>query len=188
MPSPCLLLLALPLIQSGGVQGRITLPGGAPARDAAVSLQGAAHAAPLRGAQIDQRGKTFLPHVLVVPRGTRVGFPNNDLVLHNVFAQFDAKKFDLGLYPRGATAYQVFDKPGIVAVRCNIHAQMSAYIIVVDTPYYATADRDGRFQIAGVPPGTYQLRVWHESGATLERTVTIPAGGGERLDLPLTRR
>lgn len=169
------------------MRGRITLPGGGPARDAAVTLQGAARPTPLRDARIDQRGKTFLPHVLIVPRGTRVSFPNNDQVLHNVFAQFDAKKFDLGLYPRGASVSQTFDKPGLVALRCNIHAQMSAYILVVETPFYAVTDRDGRFRMDDVPAGNYQLRVWHESGAILERTVTLPAAS-ETFDLALPGR
>jgi len=158
------------------VTGRVVLPEGRGAgRWSVVWLQGSAHAAPLRRAMIDQRDKTFVPHVLVITPGTTVQFPNNDTVFHNVFAYFEAKRFDLGMYPRGATRSVTFEKPGIVSVLCNVHPQMSAYIVVVYTPYYAVADRDGSFQIKGVPPGTYTLHTWHESGARLERTITVGA-------------
>jgi len=155
------------------VSGQVLLAGRGAARLAVVSLQGDHKAEPLAHAVMDQRDKTFIPHVLVVTRGTTVQFPNNDTVFHNVFATFEARRFDLGLYPRGATRTVRFDKPGLVAIMCNIHAEMSAYILVVDTPYYAVTDKQGRFRISHAPPGTYTLRVWHESGATETRTVTI---------------
>jgi hypothetical protein len=119
----------------------------------------------------------------VITPGTTVQFPNNDTVFHNVFAYFEAKRFDLGMYPRGATRSVTFEKPGVVSVLCNVHPQMSAFIVIVDTPYYAAADRDGSFRIKGVPPGTYTLRAWHESGARLERTVTV---GADAAPLSLT--
>jgi plastocyanin len=158
------------------VSGRIALPEARGAgRWAAIWLQGGSHAAPLRRASIDQRDKTFLPHVLVVTAGTTVQFPNNDTVFHNVFAYFEAKRFDLGMYPRGATRSVTFNKPGVVSVLCNVHPQMSAYIVIVDTPYYAVAASNGDFHIKGVPPGAYTLHAWHESGARMERPVTIGA-------------
>ena len=159
--------------EPGAVDGRLTL-GGRPAADAAVWLTGGSRRAePVKDAAIDQRGKAFSPHVLVVPRGSVVAFPNSDALLHNVYAQFEAKRFDLGLYPKGQIKRQQFDRAGIVSMRCNIHSQMSAYIVVVETPYYAVTDRRGRFHLPAVPPGTYRLHVWHESGARDERTIAV---------------
>jgi plastocyanin len=166
------------------VTGRVTLPEGRGAgRWAAIWLQGSGHGTPLRRASIDQRDKTFSPHVLVVTAGTTVQFPNNDTVFHNVFAYFEAKRFDLGMYPRGATRSVTFEKTGVVSVLCNVHPQMSAFIVIVDTPYYSVASSSGDFRIKGVPPGTYTLHAWHESGAQLERTVTV---GAEASPLALT--
>lgn len=172
------------------VSGRVSLPGnGSPAKLAAVWLEGehAEPAPPLTHAVIDQREKTFMPHVLMITRGTTVTFPNNDTVFHNVFAYFEARKFDLGMYPRGAVRKQPFDKTGIVALLCNVHPQMSAYIVVVDTPHYRVTDSDGRFHIENVPPGTYTVHVWHESGASLTEKVTIPTEGSASLALTLKR-
>src|SRR5690348_4036034 len=146
--------------------GQAYLPGNREAREAVVYLEGGPKAAPMQKAVVDQRNKMFIPHVSVVTVGTKVQFPNDDTVFHNVFAYFHAKKFDLGMYPQGATKYQVFDRPGLVALLCNVHSDMSAYIMVVDTPYYAVTDRQGRFTLRGVPPGTYTLKAWQESGAS----------------------
>ena len=173
-------------VLAGDVAGNVSIvKKGAPValRDAVVYLEGAKKAVPLQKAVIDQRDKIFSPHVLVVTRGTKVAFPNNDTVLHNVFAYYNAKKFDLLVYARGETKTQTFDKTGVVALLCNIHSEMSAYIIVVDTPYYAVSDKKGRYQIKDVAPGTYTLHVWHESGAQLTQSVTIT---GKDADLPLS--
>ena len=167
---------------AAGVTGRVLLPHGT-AREAIVYLEGGAPAAPLAQAMVDQREKMFLPHVLVVTRGTTVRFPNDDTIFHNVFAFFQAKKFDLGMYPRGKTKSITFEKTGLVVLLCNVHSDMSAYIMVVDTPYYAVTDGQGRFQMPNVPPGTYTLHAWHESGAILTQTVTV---GGRTALLTLT--
>ena len=168
------LLIAGPAtrVHAVGVTGNVTLPRGT-AREAVVYLEGNTPAPPLTHAVVDQRNKMFLPHVLVVTRGTTVRFPNDDTIFHNVFAYFQAKKFDLGMYPRGTTKSITFDKAGLVVLLCNVHSDMSAYIMVVDTPYYAVTDAQGRFHMPNVPPGTYTLHAWHESGAVLTQTVTI---------------
>lgn len=158
------------------VSGHITLANGKNAKWVAVWLQGSAKGVPLKKAQIDQRDKTFLPHVLVVTTGTKVEFPNNDVVFHNVFAYFEAKRFDLGMYPRGSSRSEIFPKPGIVSVLCNVHPQMSAYVVVVDTPYFATTTPNGDFSINHVPPGNYQLHAWHESGLRTTKQITVAAG------------
>ena len=174
-------LYFLPLLagpQPGHLAGQAFLPRDRAAREAVVTLEGAEKAQPITGAVVDQRDKLFAPHVSIITVGTTVSFPNNDTVFHNVFAYFNAKKFDLGVYPRGSTKKVRFDKTGIVALLCNVHSEMSAYIYVADTPYYAVTDRQGRFDIRNVPPGTYTLRAWHESGAVLTETVTVSAGSG----------
>jgi plastocyanin len=148
-------------------------------RNIVVLLEGEKKAKPLTKAMIDQRDKMFLPHVSVITVGTTVEFPNNDTIFHNVFAYFNAKKFDLGMYPRGASKRQTFDKPGVVALLCNVHSEMSAYIYVTETPYYTLTDKQGKFRLRDVPPGTYTLRAWHESGATSEQKITFKAENQE---------
>ncbi|NUL83201.1 MAG: carboxypeptidase regulatory-like domain-containing protein [Armatimonadetes bacterium] len=159
------------------VTGQVNLPDGSPAKEAVVFLQGATKAKPMRNAVIDQRDKRFAPRVLVVTTGTTVEFPNNDTVFHNVFAYYNAKKFDLGMYAKGKTKSQTFDKPGVVALLCNVHSGMSAYIYIVDTPYFAVTDSKGRYEIKGVPAGQYNLIAWHEAGHTSERKVTLHKDG-----------
>ena len=160
-------------VSAGVVSGTVSDPHGA-ARGAVIYLTGsAAPPPPLTTAMVDQRDKMFTPHVSVVTRGTTVRFPNDDSVFHNVFAYFQAKKFDLGMYPRGTTKKVTFDKTGLVIVLCNVHPCMSAYIMVVDTPYYAVSDGSGHFRLPNVPPGTYTLHGWQESGATLTQTVKV---------------
>ncbi|MEQ1730311.1 MAG: carboxypeptidase regulatory-like domain-containing protein [Vicinamibacterales bacterium] len=112
--------------------------------------------------RIDQQNKRFQPHVLVVPVGSAVDFPNLDPVFHNVFSLFDGKRFDLGLYEAGTTRGVNLTRAGVCYVFCNIHPEMSAVVVAVDSPYYATSAANGSFAIADVPPGRYRLSVWHE--------------------------
>jgi len=109
-----------------------------------------------------QKNKAFEPHLLVVPVGASVEFPNRDPFFHNVFSLFDGKRFDLGLYEAGSTRFVHFDKPGISYIFCNIHAEMSAVVIALDTPYYAISTSRGDLSIPNVPAGRYQIRVWSE--------------------------
>ncbi|MEP6533753.1 MAG: carboxypeptidase regulatory-like domain-containing protein [Bryobacteraceae bacterium] len=128
-----------------------------------VWLQPAISLPPTPGhARMVQSGKRFSPHILAVASGTRVDFPNFDPIFHNAFSNFDGKLFDIGLYPPGSTRSVKFDRPGVARVFCNIHPMMSAIIVVVDGPYFAISGKDGAFQIENVPPGDYQLRVFHE--------------------------
>jgi plastocyanin len=130
--------------------------------------------------QLVQHNKTFLPHVLVVPVGTVVDFPNRDPFFHNVFSLFDGKRFDLGLYEAGASNSVRFDRLGVSFLFCNIHPEMSAVVVAVDTPYYGLSDRKGNIAIQDVPDGKYELHVWYERSLTddlknLTRGVTISA-------------
>ena len=109
-----------------------------------------------------QHNKSFQPHVLVVPVGSVVDFPNHDPFFHNVFSLFDGKRFDLGLYEAGATNSVRFDRLGVSFLFCNIHPEMSAVVVAVDTPYYGLSDRKGSVAIQNVPDGRYELHVWYE--------------------------
>jgi plastocyanin len=123
---------------------------------------------------LDQRNLAFTPHVLVIRVGTSVEFPNNDHVFHNVFSFKDGKKFDLGMYPAAVKAKPVvFDKPGLSRIFCNIHPNMAAYVMAVDTPYYATSNERGIFALANVPPGTYTYHAWRPGGQILTGSVTV---------------
>lgn len=116
-----------------------------------------------------QKNKKFTPHVLVIPVGSTVDFPNSDPIFHNAFSNFSGQPFDTGLYPPGTSQKIRFRREGVVRVFCNIHSNMSAVIIVLNTPYYARTQKDGSFKLNGVAPGEYKLKVWHERSA--ERTL-----------------
>ena len=136
---------------------------------------------------IDQKDLTFVPHVTAVTVGTTVRFPNSDTVFHNIFAEFEAKRFDFGMYPKGTSKSKLFDKPGIVALLCSVHSNMSAYIMVVDTPYFAVTDGAGRYHIQNVPAGNYAASVWHETKQTQQLAVTV-GSGPTTLNLNTSRR
>jgi plastocyanin len=128
--------------------------------------------------RVQQKNKTFSPHVLVVPVGTTVEFPNDDPIFHNAFSNYNGQIFDIGLYPPGTTRSITFRKAGVVRVFCNIHAAMSAVIVVVNTPYFAVTGKDGVFHIEGAPKGSYQLAFYYERATektlqSLSRTVLI---------------
>lgn len=133
--------------------------------------------APQKPAVMDQKYLTFVPHVLAIQAGTTVEFPNSDPLSHNVFSISEAKRFNLGLYQRGVVRRMKFDKPGVVELLCNVHLEMSAYIVVVKNPYFARTDSDGKFRIDGVPPGKHRLRCWHERLESQEQNVEVPKVG-----------
>jgi plastocyanin len=138
----------------------------------------ASQVAPAQSPQLVQQNKTFEPHVLVVKVGTVVQFPNRDPFFHNIFSLYDGKRFDLGLYEAGTTRSVRFDRPGVSFLFCNIHAEMSAAVVAVDTPYFAISDRLGRVSIPNVPDGRYEMHIWYERGTpdnlkSLSRTVVI---------------
>jgi plastocyanin len=129
-------------------------------------LQPAASRTPAPGKfTLLQKNKMFTPHLLVVPVGSSVAFPNADPFFHNVFSLFDGKRFDLGLYEAGSTRSVVFSRVGVSYIFCNIHSEMSAVVIALDTPFYGVADSRGMFRIEGVPDGDYSLHIWIEGQA-----------------------
>ena len=131
--------------------------------------------------RLDQRNLDFSPRILAVRVGTIVDFPNNDRVFHNVFSFHDGKRFDLGLYPVGTVKQVKFDHPGLSRIFCNIHPNMAAYVMVVDTPHYSVSDTDGHFTIDGVGRGSYTYHAWRPGGPEL--TGSAVAEAGRSLDL-----
>ena len=145
----------------------------------------AAIAPPAEPYRMEQVGLTFEPHVLPIVRGSTVEFPNRDVVFHNVFSLSKAQSFDLGRYPSGSSRSVRFAKPGIVKVFCHIHSDMSAIIVVLDNPYFATPDRDGRFSIRGIPPGDYRVVPWHERARAAARSIRVDVGQVTRADFDI---
>jgi plastocyanin len=127
-----------------------------------------------RRADIRMYDKTFVPDLVAVPAGSTVGFPNQDRFDHNVFSRSEATAFDLGLYGHNDSKSVTVTRPGIVRIYCNVHAKMSATIVVHDTPHVVRADATGRFEFPDVPPGRYVLHAWHERGGQARLDVTVP--------------
>jgi len=138
--------------------------------------------APAIHPRLVQKNKRFEPHLLVVPVGTMVDFPNEDPFFHNVFSLYKGKRFDLGLYEAGSSRSVRFDRPGVSFIFCNIHPEMSATVVVLETPYYGISDHEGRVSIPKVAPGRYLLQVWYERSSPealgrLARQISIPGEG-----------
>jgi plastocyanin len=123
-------------------------------------------------------GKEFRPRVSVITVGSTVVFPNGDPFNHNVFSLSPEGAFDLGLYGRGTLRSTSFRRPGLIRVYCNVHASMSAFVLVLATPFHSRPAADGTFRLAAVPPGRYVLKAWHErADAVAERAIVVPADG-----------
>jgi plastocyanin len=135
--------------------------------------------------QIKQDGCEFHPRVLVVRVGTVIEFPNADEFFHNVFSYSKAKRFDLGRYPSGKSKEEVFDKKGLVEIRCDIHKHMRAYVHVVDNPYSGICAEDGSYSIPNVPPGKYTLVAWKEFFEPVRKVIEVTADGAQ-LDFSLS--
>jgi plastocyanin len=136
--------------------------------------------------QMIQKDLMFTPALLPVQTGTRVEFPNQDDTYHNIFSYSAPKRFDLGRY-RGderPIPSQVFDRPGLVTVRCDIHDHMRALILVVDTPHFVVTDEEGRYRFPAVPPGRYVLKAWLDSRTVRSQPVEVTADAVLRIDFP----
>lgn len=150
---------------------------------------------------MDQQNLTFIPHILPIPVGATVRFPNNDKVDHNIFSLSRTHKFNLGSYKPGESKTVRFDKPGIVELRCDVHAEMAAYIMVLKNPYFAVTDDRGQFEIPdktylkqngiseinSLPPGKYALKTWHEKLKTQKQMVVVPENGNVSVEITLNR-
>lgn len=135
-------------------------------------------------AALHQRHKTFLPHVLAVPVGSTVAFPNDDTIFHNVFSLSGPEPFDLGLYRAGSSRQRTLSRPGTYRVFCNIHPQMTAIVFVVSTPYVTTTDAQGRYTL-DLPPGRYRLTALSDRSAPVAVEIQSTAGASVAPDLRL---
>ncbi len=141
----------------------------------------------VKTAHMDQKGLVFTPRVLPIQKGSAVAFLNSDPVAHSVFSN-DGEKYDLGTWPQGQTRNYTFQKTGIYRQLCRVHDDMIAFIVVLETPYFAVSDKAGEFAITGLPPGSYTMTIWHEKLASPERAVTVVAGDNPPVQIALGAR
>ena len=181
---------AAPLV-AGSLRGQVEMleKKGKKANDLSevvVWVEGPKVAPPPAKATINMTKKRFQPHLVVVPVGGEVAFPNMDPILHNVFSVSGENRFDLDLYKKPESRSHVFRHPGIVRVYCNIHPQMAAFVVVRDNPFWARAGEDGRFAIEGVPAGSWVVKAWHaRAGDIVSESVAVPEAGATELALTL---
>ncbi|HEV7500554.1 MAG TPA: hypothetical protein VGQ33_11150 [Vicinamibacteria bacterium] len=170
------------VLPAGTITGKVELvdKGGRKATDLSdvvVYVDGARVKPRPATATMIMRGKAFNPHVVVVPVGGTVQFPNEDPIFHNAFSVSGDNRFDMELYKRPKVGSFTFQHPGVVKVYCNIHPQMSAVIVVRDNPLFAKAAPDGSFTIENVPAGKYSVRAWNERAGEVAQDLTVPETG-----------
>jgi len=145
--------------------------------------------APEEKGVLDQLNLTFVPHVIAVQKGTKIDFPNSDSVRHNLYSPPDCcKQFNLGTYDVGVIKTVDFDQVCSVPLLCNVHAEMSAFVLVLENPYFSVTGKDGVFKIENVPPGTYKVSAWHEKLRTVTQDVTVEAGKTANADYNLKKK
>ncbi len=199
--------LPIALLASAAVEGRVELPKSHSAPVQAKRYEIVTHAgvlstqpplavvyldgvfpqpASLPMKQVAQKDLTFIPSLLPVRVGTKVEFPNLDDTYHSIFSYSPAKRFDLGRYrpEERPIPTQVFDKPGLVTLRCDIHEHMRGLILVLNTPYFVMTDTNGRFRLDGLPAGRYTLKAWIDSRTTREKPVEFKSGQTLHVDFP----
>lgn len=194
-PAPLIVLAALltwlspTLSGAAGLSGTVRCKGVRDSADAVVwitAIPGKTFPAPKEHAKVDQVNLVFHPHVLPVLVGTTVDFLNSDAVLHNVFTPDGcAEKFNLGTWPKGQIRSYEFKKECIATLLCKVHPEMEAFVVAVQTPYFAVTKADGSYRIADVPDGTYTVKVWHPKLKGTQKSVTL--AGATTADFEISR-
>ena len=152
-----------------------------------VYLEGTFTAAPAHpDSEVAQKDMEFVPALLAIQTGTKVAFPNEDDMYHNIFSYSPAKRFDLGRYRSDERPIPsvLFDKPGLVVLHCDIHEHMRGLILILSSPYFVVTDSNGHYRLSGLPVGHYTLKVWVDSRTTLEHSVDLVEGAPLRVDFP----
>ncbi|HKY74308.1 MAG TPA: carboxypeptidase regulatory-like domain-containing protein [Patescibacteria group bacterium] len=173
------------IVNAGDIKGNVKVLGGKGLEHVVVYIErveGKTFSPPTKNAIVDQARMTFVPHVLPLLSGSTVAFPNSDSTRHNVFSPSKTKKFNLGTYPAGITKKVTFEKTGVVSLLCNVHPEMSAFILVLQNPYFAIADKQGKYKISDVPPGDYTFVVWHPKFKSKNSKITIRQEGSVTVD------
>lgn len=186
-------LLCASVSWAGEIKGKVSVQGIRSAENIAVyvdAIPGKTFEAPAKHVVIDQLKMTFVPHVAVVLKGTTVDFLNSDNVGHNVYwpSVGGNKKLNhnMGTWPKGQSKPFQFNDLGSAALLCNVHPEMSGYVVVVPTPYFAVTNKEGEFEIKNVPDGNYTLKTWSEDGKPTTATVTV-SGGAATADLTVKK-
>ena len=178
---------------AGEIKGKVTVHGLRSAEDIAVyvdAIPGKTFDAPSKPEVADQKHMTFVPHVLVVLKGATVQFLNSDPVGHNVYwpSISGNKKLahNMGTWPQGQQKSFTFNDLGVAPLLCNVHPEMSGYVVIVPTPYFAVTDKEGNFEIKDVPDGNYSLKTWSEAGKPASQPVSV-SGGSATANITVTR-
>jgi plastocyanin len=182
---------SMAIAAGGTINGSVKITGAASNADVVVYVQNAAGTFPASKPEtMDQRKMQFAPHVLPVVAGTTVKFLNSDPTPHNVFSP-DNEKFNMGTWPQGQTKDYAFTKctkfPCAYTLLCRVHPEMEGYVVVLQNPFFAVSDKDGHYAIAGVPPGSYTLAVWHSKAKAAAKPVTAAADKPATVDFVLAR-
>jgi plastocyanin len=185
-------LIAVPVLadeNTGSITGKVKVFRARRSADVVVYLADVpgTYKPPANHPGLDQKNLIFVPHVLPIVVGTTVDFANSDNVKHNIYSTSKAKKFNLGTYGSDIVKQVTFDTEGEVALACNVHAEMSAYIIVLPNSYLAKTGNDGSFTITNIPPGQYTLKTWHEKKRPYHQKVTVKAGNTTEINIELKR-
>lgn len=170
---------------AGDIKGTVKVLGGKGIEHVVVyieKIEGKTFPPPEKNPVVDQIRMTFVPHVLPVLAGSTVDFSNSDSTRHNVFSPSKTKKFNLGTYPTGVTKKVTFEKTGVVSLLCNVHPEMSAFILALQNPYFALVDKHGKYKISDVPPGDYTLVIWHPKFKSKNSKITLPQEGSVTVD------
>lgn len=173
------------MVNAGDIKGNVKVLGGKGLEHVVVYIErveGKTFFPPTKNTIVDQTRMTFVPHVLPLVAGSTVAFPNSDSTRHNVFSPSKTKKFNLGTYPAGITKKVTFEKTGVVSLLCNVHPEMSAFILVLQNPYFAMADKQGKYKISDVPPGDYTLVIWHPKFKSKNSKINIQQEGNVTVD------
>lgn len=172
----------------GCIRGTVTCLGLRDTSDALVFIEDvmADFEPPEKGAVMNQINTTFVPHILPILKGMTVEFLNSDTGWHNVYSpSYSITPFNLGTYPGGQSRSMRFNEIGLVPIKCSVHAEELAFVIVLGNPYFAVTDKNGAFEIDRVPQGTYTLRLWHEKRDSVREEVTITPGKISYVDFTL---